>query len=155
MNMRRFHLGDVLSITADRLVSPRHTSGVHDILNFMSGESLFTHQLGRVVKECAPYLLKQFPGLDSPQMQFALGELVEMLKTPSGKKDPEKLVTEWMSKVISGKYGINLPLCGEYKNMLDVERLQPDVHERIDPKSELAERFHPDRITELKIIRTC
>ena len=151
METKCFHLGDVLTVTTGRLVSPRHVEGLYDILGFMSGEDLFTHQLGRVGKECTPYLLKQFPGLDSPQMQFALGELIEMLETPSGKKEPDKLVTGWISKIISGGYGIDLPLCGEYKDMLKVEKLPPDTHKRIDPRSELAEKVHPDCLIEVKI----
>ena len=152
METKRFHLGDVLTVTTGRLVSPRHVDGLYDILGFMSGEDgLFTHQLGRVGKECTPYLLKQFPGLDSPEMQFALGELIEMLETPSGKKEPDKLITGWLSKITSGKYGIQLPLCGEQNDTLEVAKLPPDAHEQIDPLSELAEKVHPDKIITVRI----
>jgi hypothetical protein len=41
---REFHLGDVLSITTGVLVSPRRMEGVSDILEFMTGSDLFTHQ---------------------------------------------------------------------------------------------------------------
>jgi hypothetical protein len=37
---RPFHLGDVLTITTGRLVSPRHMDGVYDVLNFMTGDNL-------------------------------------------------------------------------------------------------------------------
>jgi hypothetical protein len=37
--------------------------GIYDILDFMTGDSLFTHQLPRVSDECKPYLLEQFPEL--------------------------------------------------------------------------------------------
>lgn len=60
---REFHLGDVLSITTGRLVSPRHVDGIYDILNFMTGESLYTHQLGRAMQACRPSLLNQHPAL--------------------------------------------------------------------------------------------
>lgn len=60
---RDFHLGDILSITTGHLVSPRHVEGIYDILNFMTGESLFTHQLPRGMRECSPVLLKQHPQL--------------------------------------------------------------------------------------------
>jgi hypothetical protein len=62
-NAREFHIGDVLSITAGPLVSPRHMEGVYDILGFMTGETLFTHQLPRAGDECAPELLRQHPQL--------------------------------------------------------------------------------------------
>lgn len=61
--MRTFHLGDVLSITTGRMVSPRNIDGVYDILNFMTGESLFTHQLPRAAKACATALIGQYPAL--------------------------------------------------------------------------------------------
>jgi len=60
---KKFHLGDVLSITGEKLVSPRLMEGVYDILNYMTGENLFTHQLPRARDVCAPYLVKQFPQL--------------------------------------------------------------------------------------------
>lgn len=63
MQERDFDLGDVLSITTSLLVSPRHIKGVYDILDFMSGENLFTHQLPRVAEEMRPVLFSQHPQL--------------------------------------------------------------------------------------------
>lgn len=60
---RKFHLGDVLSISGEKLVSPRHIEGVYDILNYMTGDSLFTHQLPRAMRQCRPVLLDQHPWL--------------------------------------------------------------------------------------------
>src|ERR1043165_2185200 len=58
-----FHLGDVLSITTGKLVSPRLMQGVYEILSFMTGDSIFTHQIGRAMKACVPALIKQHPQL--------------------------------------------------------------------------------------------
>ena len=44
---KQFYLGDVLSVAIDRLVSLRHMDGVYDILNFMTGDDLLTHELPR------------------------------------------------------------------------------------------------------------
>jgi hypothetical protein len=63
MTTKSFHIGDVLSITDGKLVSPDHIGGVYNILNWMTGESLMTHQLPRVSLECKPYLAEQFPEL--------------------------------------------------------------------------------------------
>lgn len=60
---RGFHLGDILSVTTERLVSPRGIDGVYDILNWMTGDSLFTHQLPRACRECQEPLLAQHPDL--------------------------------------------------------------------------------------------
>jgi hypothetical protein len=61
--IKEFDLGDVLSISDGRLVSPRHMEGVYDILNFMTGDNLFTHQLPRALRVCQPALLWQHPQL--------------------------------------------------------------------------------------------
>jgi hypothetical protein len=56
-----FKLSAVLSIAGDKLMGDM--DDVYTILNFMSGDTLFTHQLPRVAMECRPYLLKQHPWL--------------------------------------------------------------------------------------------
>lgn len=61
---RTFHLGDVLSVTTGFLVSPRHMDAFYDVLNFMTGDNLFT-QLPRACRECAPEILRQHPDLAS------------------------------------------------------------------------------------------
>lgn len=73
--MRTFHLSDILSITTGRLVSTRHMDGVVDILSYMCGADLFTHQLPLAVRRCAPVLLQQHPQLaglpaDFPDSEF-------------------------------------------------------------------------------------
>jgi hypothetical protein len=65
MPSRQFHISDILSITTGYLVSNRKMDGVYDILNFMTGEMLFTHQLPRAADECTPHLLRQYPILGS------------------------------------------------------------------------------------------
>ena len=56
---KRFHLGDVLSVTTGILMSPRRIEGVYDILNFMTGDNLFTHQIPRACREVTPALFQQ------------------------------------------------------------------------------------------------
>lgn len=60
---KEFHLGDVLSVTTSRLVSPRHMDGVYAVLNFMTGDNLFTHALPRARDEMAPVIFDQHPQL--------------------------------------------------------------------------------------------
>jgi len=60
---RAFHIGDVLSITTGKLVSLRHIEGIYDILGFMTGENLMTHQLPRACREVATEILRQHPDL--------------------------------------------------------------------------------------------
>lgn len=145
MSTKEFHLGDVLSITTGRLVSPRHMDGVYEILNFMTGEDLFTHQLPRASDECKPFLIEQFPQLATPEMDFAVAELVEMLKTPSGKAESNKLILGWLSKLTSGKYGVR---CEEKYN---VKPLPKNAHEVKDPIAEAVEMMgDPNKVIVVK-----
>jgi len=65
MSDRDFHLGDILSVTSGKLVSPRLIKGVYDICDFITGDSLWTHQLLRACPVCKDELLRQHPGLSS------------------------------------------------------------------------------------------
>lgn len=119
MTARPFHLGDVLSVTTGLLVSPRHMNGVYDILNFMTGDNLYTHQLPRASRECKPHLLQQHP----------------CLATISSDGIGPDNWEPWLKGLIA--------IHGE---QLLVAPLPLDAHERIDPLSELVEKVHPDRI---------
>lgn len=66
MATREFHLGDILSVTTGRLVSPRHLTGVFDLMEWMT--------LGGVpYAECGRELLRQHPDLGDVNVpeQFA------------------------------------------------------------------------------------
>lgn len=116
-----FHIGDILSVTTGMLVSPRLIGGVYDILNWMSGDELFTHQLPRVSREAAPVLLALYPQLAGAQAE---AEAV----TPDNHP-------HFIAKMIE-RYGEALP----------VPKMNADQHESIDAMSELVEKVHPDRI---------
>lgn len=118
---REFHLGDILSITTGTLVSPSvpPIDGVYDILNYMTGESLFTHQLPRVRKEAAPVLLEQHP------------QLAAVDASGVGRDNWR----EWLAEQVA-----------RFGERLTVKPMTEDEHERIDPVSELAEKVHPSRI---------
>lgn len=141
--MREFHLGDILSITMGRLVSPRHIDGVYDILNYMTGDNLFTHQLGRASEQCRPYLCAQYPQFDpaeNPELQFAIGELILMLaaveKWPNPQDaDKSDVVGGWLSK-----------LTAQYGEMHPVLILPEGMYVGKDPIEELAERIPAERI---------
>lgn len=64
MGTKTFQLGDVLSITDGRLLSPRLMDGVYDILNHLTGCGLMTHELPKAVKLYQPLLLAKFPALE-------------------------------------------------------------------------------------------
>lgn len=128
MQTKQFHLGDVLSITTGRLVSPRHIDGVYDILNFMTGDNLFTHALPRASDECKPYLVAQFPQLVGAEMDSAIAELGDALKAKTDKAGAEKIVADWLAKQVA-KYG----------EMFAVNSIPTDAHEVKNPIVEAAE----------------
>jgi hypothetical protein len=121
--MKEFHIGDILSVTHDRLVSPRHVEGVYDILGHMTGESLMTHQLPRVAEEARPVLLKALPFLN---------EISAFGVTANNWRN-------WLDSLVL-----------EYGEMHPVPTLTEDQHERIDPLSEAAEYFNPKNIIVVK-----
>lgn len=116
---KHFHIGDILSITGEKLVSPRLIGGVYDILNYMTGDNLYTHQLTRARLECRPFLLKQHPQLAN------VDESTVTMET----------WRPWLDERIA-----------EFGETLPVDPLPEHAHEFIDPISELAEKVHPDKI---------
>lgn len=58
---RVFDLGAILSVTTGRLLCSM--DDLYGILNWMTGDSLFTHQLPRAGEECQGPLLAQHPDL--------------------------------------------------------------------------------------------
>lgn len=110
--MKQFHISDVLTVTTGKFVSTRHMEGVYEILNYMTGDSLFTHQLPRASEECKPYLLQQFP------------QLVEV----TGDEVTIENWKDWLDQQIE-KYGM----------YFDVEPLPEEEHKFIDPISEMIE----------------
>lgn len=114
-----FDLGDILSITTGRLVSLDGMAGVYRILNYMSGDNLYTHQLPRVSGEAAPVLLRWHPQLADVDASVV---------------NPENHA-EWLADQ-KARFGATLP----------VAPLSEDQHERIDPMSELVGMAHPSKI---------
>ncbi len=119
---RDFHLGDILSITTGKLVSTsgQHPiDGVYTILNFMSGDNLFTHQLPRVSKEAAPVILAQHP----------------QLATVDASSVNSTNWRAWLDEQIA-RFGATLPIAA----------MTADEHEYRDAESEAAEMVHPSKI---------
>jgi hypothetical protein len=58
---KKFPLNQVLSITTGILLGSM--SDVYEILDYMTGDNLFTHQLPRACQSCGPAILEQHPVL--------------------------------------------------------------------------------------------
>lgn len=122
--VRTFHISDVLSITTERLVSTRRMDGVYDILGFMTGESLFSHQLTRASDACKPVLLQQHPFLAEIDASVVNGENWQ----------------EWLKQQVE-KYGETLAVMP-----LDGHEYQPK-----NPLVELAEMTRDDQQIEVVV----
>lgn len=114
---RDFHLGDILSVTTGRLVSPRHIDGVYDVLNFMTGDDLMTHQLPRAAGECKEPLLAQHPDLRAIQVPYFGAE---------SRDEAEEAVARWLAEQVA-----------TYGQTRAITPLAAEDHTHIDPITEL------------------
>jgi hypothetical protein len=114
-----FPLGSILSVTTGCLVVRDGMDGLYQILNYMTGDNLFTHALPRASEECRPHLLAQHP---------SLAEVVvpEWDDLPDDRDKARAVVFDWLSE--------QERLYGE---MLPVEPIPAEDHTVIDPISEL------------------
>jgi len=129
METRTFELRAVLTVTTERLLTKRlgpHDNGIsalYDILNWMTSDNLFTHQLPRAGRECKPWLLRWFPGLE--KASDALPSLDKLIETCGG----EDGCTKWIEALIAGGQPATF----------DVPKIPRDDHERKNPFDELVE----------------
>lgn len=87
-----FHLGDLLSVTDGKMVSPRYVDGVYAVMDFVTGEKHMTHQLSRAADVVKPWLLEQHPWLAG-------------ITVPDGLNSKEA-VLDWLDDVTS-IYGVD------------------------------------------------
>jgi hypothetical protein len=136
---RDFHLGDILSIVGERLVSPKKMGAIYEILNYMTGDNLFTHQLPRANRECAPWLVRQHPVLGSDETKAAFDELDQLIESPDRQKPVPEIVHEWLAAQVK-RIGETLP----------VEPIPMDDRDRVNPIEE-AERMFPGKVVAVAI----
>lgn len=121
---KEFSTRDVLSTITGMLMGD--IGGVYQMLNWMTGESVFTHQIPRISREAVPVMLAMHPTL-----QLAIDEANQVT--------PENFAT-WRD-TWEDRYGPTIA----------VPKFNADTHESIDPMSELAEMAHPDKIVTVKV----
>jgi hypothetical protein len=113
-----FETGVVLSITTGKLLC--EMGRVYDILNYMTGDNLFTHQLPRVVQECKPILLQQHP------------ELATIDANEVNKDNWQECLASYVEQV------------GDLLEVLPI--MDDNVHEAIDPIEEAVAMMGEDRV---------
>ncbi|SKF79927.1 DUF7736 domain-containing protein [Mycobacteroides abscessus] len=109
---RTFGLGAILTVTTDVFLVT-DIGDIYELLNYMTGDNLFTHQLPRAAGECKPALLEQHPQL----ADIAIPELPDA-----------DAYMEYLAR-LEGTYGTEFA----------VTPLPADAHTHMDPLSELAD----------------
>jgi hypothetical protein len=113
MTTKTFDLGTVLTVTTGRMLTDM--GSLYEILNFMTGESLMTHQLPRASEACEEPLLAQFPKLAEVQV-------------------PEKFTGDDLAQVVADWVADQEKI---YGSTFEVEPLESFEHK--NPLTELAE----------------
>jgi len=114
--------------------------GLYEILNFLTNDAVFTHQIPRIMGECRPWLWSQFPQLmkDSPRMNELLTDLDVAREPVVG--DKEKLavvIAAWVERV---RQEFGLP------EQIPVYELGADMHTHIDPLEEAKAMVGEERV---------
>lgn len=107
--MKTFSIGAILSVTTGILLA--EFSEVHQLIEHMAGEPVWTHQIPRVAREAEQTLLDQFPQFD--------GIVVPEMTT-------REQVTAWLA-----------PLVSAHGERHEVTPLPRGEHIRMDPMAEL------------------
>lgn len=118
---KEFPLAVVLSAVKGVLLCD--IGDVYEILNYLTGDSVFTHQLPRVGRECAPYVFGLYP---------ELAEIDVSVVNPENWR-------EWLAATVE-KYGSTRTL----------EPMADGAHEYRNPITELAEMVGPDCVIVLQ-----
>ena len=121
---KKFSLGAVLSVGGDRLMCD--IGDVYKILNYMTDDNLYTHQLPRAAKECRPYILKEHPFLlEYIDMQDEINSENYLIKLA-------EFEMNWGSEI-------------------EVEPIPKDDHSRKDALKELEEMVGKEKIITLNL----
>lgn len=80
---KTFTLGQVLSITTGRLTC--EMEGVYEILNFITGDNLYTHALPRGARFARPFIAEEHPALViTPEQDADLTRRIDEAKSAGG-----------------------------------------------------------------------
>jgi hypothetical protein len=113
-----FHIGAIVSVTTGIFACKDGIGELYKILDFLTQDTLFTHQLPRASDECRPWLKKWLPWLDEINTNIT-----------------EENHKEWLVN-IENKYGKYFAL----------EPIPYNKHKKIDPIKELVSKVGKDKV---------
>lgn len=106
---KRFTLGAVLSVTTGKLLCP--FDELHEFLDYLTGQNLFTHQLPRAADSGAPYIFSIYPEV----------EFTDVPKIEGTKEEREEQVKKFLDYLIQSGYQKEY----EFEPMEDFEAKDP------------------------------
>ena len=130
---KAFTLRAVLTVTTGRLLTERkgpNDNGIgdlYDILNHMTRDNLFTHQLGRAAGECKLWLLRWFPELAVFADGATLDKWIAADKTGTG----QEAIKMWLAEM-----KVMFP---EIRDEYEIEPIPQGDHDVKDPYDELVQ----------------
>ena len=131
---KQFHIGDILTVTTGVMVTPNGVDGIYEILDWMTDEQLFTHQLSRASKQCEPILKDLYPGL-------AEVKIPDATNVPECNGMQAEFWQKWLAEQVL-QFGEQLPV----PKLIN--------HEAVNPISELQEMIEKNG-SSAKIILLC
>lgn len=98
---KNFKLGQVLTVTSGFLLCS--IDELYQVLNYLTNDNLYTHQLPRAADAVKPQILAQFPELDIPIPKMSTEEQVEkfvnaLIDVGFKKEYPLEPVSDWQSR---------------------------------------------------------
>lgn len=79
---REFHLGDLLSVSDGHLIGPNGIDGVYNVMGFIMGRELWTHELPFYANQCSLVIKHQIPFMKEivfPEDIFGWGPVAQWL----------------------------------------------------------------------------
>lgn len=133
MKTKTYPLNTILTVTTGRLLTTPKNGGngiedLYSILEWMTGESPYTHSLPCFAEECKPFLFKTFPELAVFSTNSALKSLdgwISKDRTP----DKSEFLRMWFAEMF-----LMFP---NLKKEYDIPRLPKDIHKNVNPLQEL------------------
>lgn len=63
--MKTFTLGQVLTVTSGRMLCEGGMKDLYEILNYLTGDEIYTHQIPSALDQCRPYVLSSYPFIET------------------------------------------------------------------------------------------
>ena len=139
--LKTFPLRVILTVTTDRLLTEPKDGGngigdLYAILNHMTQDNLFTHQLGRASEECKPWLLRWYPELAACGVDKSMDSLDRWLN--ADRVGGSEAVRMWLTELKM--------MFPNLRDEYEIGQLPADDHEVKDAFDELVEMRGTDEL---------